>query len=145
MWKFCWRTTVGHTNFKTDHDFRKAGGNILDGVSLFIGTHLVTSALSCVHSAFASCQGSFEKEESVSCSPVLSDPFHSFGVHHTSAALHPPLKADCSQPWGPSYFLLRPSGLIPSNYLHTPAILRKEPKQKENKTTLTYISFLLLS
>ena len=114
------------------------------GLSLFIGTHLVTSALSCVHSAFASCQGSFEKEESVSCSPVLSDPFHSFGVHHTSAALHPPLKADCSQPWGPSYFLLRPSGLIPSNYLHTPAILRKEPKQKENKTTLTYISFLLL-
>ena len=60
----------------------------------------------------------------------------------TSAALHPPLKADCSQPWGPSHFLLRPSDLIPSNYLHTLAILKK---QKKNKKKLTYISFLLLA
>ena len=52
--------------------------------------------------------------------PVLPDLFRSFGVCHTSAALHPPLDATCLQPWGPSNLLLRPSALVPSNYLtHT--------------------------
>ena len=52
--------------------------------------------------------------------PVLPDLFRSFGVCHTSAALHPPLDATYLQPWGPSNLLLRPSALIPSNYLtHT--------------------------
>ena len=52
--------------------------------------------------------------------PVLPDLFRSFGVCHPSAALHPPLDATYLQPWGPSNLLLRPSALIPSNYLtHT--------------------------
>ena len=51
---------------------------------------------------------------------VLPDLFRSFGVCHTSAALHPPLDATYLQPWGPSNLLLRPSALVPSNYLtHT--------------------------
>ena len=90
---------------------------------LFIGTRLVTHALSCVHSAFASCERSFEKKKrkrKFSYFPVLPDLFRSFGVCHTSAALHPPLDATYLQPWGPSNLLLRPSALIPSNYLtHT--------------------------
>ena len=66
------------------------------GLLLFIGTRLVTHALSCVHSAFASCERSFEKKKrkrKFSYFPVLPDLFRSFGVCHTSAALHPPLDA----------------------------------------------------
>ena len=64
--------------------------------------------------------------------PVLPDLFRSFGVCHTSAALHPPLDATYLQPWGPSNLLLRPSALIPSNYLtHT-----------SDSKKLIYISFL---
>ena len=93
------------------------------GFSLFIGTCLVTHALSCVHSALASCERSFEKkrkQRKTFLLPSPSGPLPQFGVCHTSAALHPPLDATCLQPWGPSNLLLRPSALVPSNYLtHT--------------------------
>ena len=57
----------------------------LPGFLLFIGTRLVTHALSRVHSAFASCERSFQKKEKCFYFPVLSD------LSAVSVCVTPPL------------------------------------------------------
>ena len=93
------------------------------GFSLFIGTCLVTHALSCVHSAFASCERSFKKKEKISYFPVLPDLFRSFGACYTL-----PSTLRWMQPTSSLGVLpTSSSGLLPSSpptILHTLAILK---------------------
>ena len=54
---------------------------------MFIGTRLVTHALSCVHSAFASCERSFEKKRKVFLLPSPSGPLPQFRPHRATQRL----------------------------------------------------------
>ena len=70
-----------------------------EGLLLFIGTRLVTHALSCVHSAFASCERSFEKKKEkkkILLLPSPSGPLPQFRcVSHLRC---PPPSAGCNLP-----------------------------------------------
>jgi len=95
---------------------------------LFIGTCLVTHALSCVHSAFASCKRSFEKKKREKENSPTSQSFRTSSA--VSVCVTPPLPSTLRWMRPASSLGVPPtssSGLLPSSpptILHTLAILK---------------------
>ena len=95
---------------------------------MFIGTCLVAHALSCVHSAFASCKRSFEKKKEkkkILLLPSPSGPLPQFRcVSHLRC---PPPSAGCNLPPALGSFQPPPPAFCPRpppTILHTLAILK---------------------
>ena len=99
MYRFWWFFVRGSLKFvrgQNDHIQIVLPGSVAKGFSLFIGTCLVTHALSCVHSAFASCghtNQAAKSRNSVDCAQparkvVEAKYVEALGVLVVSAARH---------------------------------------------------------
>ena len=98
------------------------------GLLLFIGTRLVTHALSCVHPAFASCERSFDPLRKKRKVFLLPSPFGPFPQFRCVLHLHcPPPCAEGNLPPALGSFQPPPPAFCPHpipTILHTLAILK---------------------